>query len=109
MGGASGVIAGDTRKEVIEKAKEWYRDALEAGLFPRRYIYEPNKVIEFQHCEREDCPVCGGMSMKAYLTIADIEDRPEDAESELPFGIFSDSLNEEEKSKRFLCFVSAHT
>jgi len=108
MGGASKVVAGDTRKGVMEKAREWYVGALQVGLFPRRFVYEPSMVIEFQHCKREDCPCCGGESMKAYLTMADIEERPEDAESELPFGIFSDSLTEEEKGKRFFGFVSAH-
>jgi len=96
-------------KEIIEKARKWYRDALKMWLFPRRLIYEPSMVIEFQHCKREDYPCCGGMSMEAHLTMVDIEERPEDAEAEFPLSIFSDPLTEEEKSKRFFAFVSAHT
>ena len=42
------------------------------------------------------------------MTMVYIEERPEDVESEFPFAILSDSLTEEEKSKRFFGFVSAH-
>lgn len=109
MGGASRVVASDTMEEVIEKAKEWYKNALQAGLFPRRFVYEPNLVIEFQHCDRENCWYCGGEPMNAYLTIVDMNEKPEDAESELPFPIFSESLTEEERGKRFFGFISVHT
>jgi len=109
MGGSSEVLVGDTREEVIEKAKKWYMEALQLGLFPRRFVYTPNLVIEFQHCSREDCAVCRGEPIEIYLTIADIKERPKDAESELPFGIFSEGFSEEKKSKRFFCFVSAHS
>ena len=55
MGGALKVVASDTMEGVMEKAMKWYRGALQAGLFPRRFVYEPSMVIKFQHCKREDC------------------------------------------------------
>ena len=108
MGGASSVLAGDTKEEIIEKAKKWYLGAYQAGLYPRRYIYEPNTSIEFFHCKKNTCPLCGGEVLRAYVTIADIEEKPEDAESDLPFTTYSEALRDEDKEKRFFGFVSAH-
>jgi len=111
MGGTSGVLTGDTREEVIEKAKRWYVKALNFGLFPRdEWIYGKGDVeITFRHCKSEECPWCGGQPLKARVIIVDRTKRPPDAESEYPFPLYSRFLSEEAKHKRYFCFVSAHS
>jgi len=110
MGGTSAVLTGDTREEVIEKAKKWYKRALDFGLYPRDFIYGRGETkIVFEHCRDKECPLCRGEPLEAYVHIVDIKERPPDAESELPFPLFSKHLPEEDKKKRYFCFVSAHS
>jgi hypothetical protein len=106
LGGASGVITGDNKEEVLIKAKRWYEDASKQGLYPRDdYIYG-----------HADMPVTYYSSIEhkqdtAHVILVDMQtaEKPKNAESELPFPMFTKDLSPEEKKKRWLCFVSAHT
>jgi len=106
LGGTSGVLTGDTKEEVLKKAKKFYEDADKSGLYPRDdYIYGT-----------ADTPVkyfssMSGMSETAHVILVDMEStqKPKDAKLDLPFPMFTKDFSEEEKKKRWLCFVSAHS
>jgi len=109
MGGASNVLTADTKAEAIEKAKEWYKGAVNAGLCPRDYIYGKGETeIEFHHCQNKDCSLCGAKTMKAAIHVVDTNKKPEDADTEYPFPFFS-KFSKDDLKKRFHVFVSAHT
>ena len=111
LGGASSVITGDTREEVIEKARTWYEKGLVYMLEPRAFIYgEGETELTYYHCHDKECPYCQGEPFKANIIIVDTTERPKDAESEYPFPFFNQMSNTpKERAKRFHAFVSAHT
>lgn len=104
MGGVSGVLTGDTKEEVLEKARSWFIGAEKQGLYPRRdFAYgRADTPVEYLS------PITGKMET-AYVILVDMTKRPKDAKSELPFPMFSKNLSTKEKRKRWVCFVSAHT
>lgn len=101
LGGASSVVTGDSVEEVLEKAKKWYEDALNAGLWPRDYVYgRGKKEVKLD----VDAKIFG--EVVAHVTVVDIADKPENAESELPF--MEMFYGKVDRSKRYHAFVSAH-
>ena len=111
MGGASAVLTGDTREEVIEKARKWYEEASVWMLEPRTFIYgEGNTEVQYYHCHDKTCPYCRGAPFKAGVIVVDITKKPKKAESDYPFPCFNQLSNTpEERAKRFHAFVTAHT
>ena len=104
MGGASGVITGDTKEEVLKKAKKWFEEASKHGLWSRDdFIYgQADTPIEYDSSMT-------GETETAHVILVDMTEKPNDAKANLPFSTFSKDLSPEEKKKRWFCFVSAHT
>lgn len=100
LGGASGVLTGDTRQEVIDKATKWYKGAFKCGLWPRVYVYGKGDIeIEVE---------CKGQKATAYIQVIDTTQKPADAETVYPFPFFSKFVDEAKLKKRYHTFVSAH-
>ena len=104
MGGASGVITGDTREEILKKAKKWYEEASKDGLWARDdFIYgHADTPIEYESA-------ITGEIETAHVILVDMTKKPKNAGADLPFPMFSENLSSEEKKRRWFCFVSAHT
>lgn len=98
MGGASKVLTASTLDGVVEKAREWFEGAVEVGLFPREFVYGSNHKVEIEF---------NGEKIECFFAVSDLEEKPEDAETETPFG--SLFYGEEDKKLRYHAFVSAHT
>lgn len=101
MGGCSGVITGDTEREVLEEAVKWYEGASKEHLHPRDYVYgKGNKKIEF-------IDIYGEKTI-ARVVVVDMEQRPKDAQTKYPFPMYSSFLRDQTQlAKRFHAFVSA--
>jgi len=104
MGGASGVITGDTKEEVLEKAKKWFIGAEEQGLYPRRTFIYGKADTHVKYLSPTT-----GKTETAYVILVDRTKKPKETKSDLPFPMYGRDLPPEEKKKRWFCFVSAHT
>lgn len=106
MGGASEFLTGNTKEEVLKKAKNWYERASKMWLFPRdNFVFGQATVPVTFHSFAENC------QSTAHVILIDTKkaDLPTDDNFEMPFSLFTKNLSQKEKKMRFYCFVSAHT
>jgi hypothetical protein len=106
MGGTSEVLTGNTKEEILKKAKLWYERADELGLYPRdNFVYGRADIPVTYHSSIENC------QNTAHVILIDTKrtELPNDADFEIPFSVFTKKLSQKDKKKRFYCFVSAHT
>ena len=100
MGGMSGIIAGNTKREVRQLAREWYQKAFaKEEMYPRLDItdFPDKKVLLQQGCE--ELVLVGNLD-NAVICIKLMEDLKEI--------FFYQWLKPEAKTKKFGCVVSAH-
>lgn len=100
MGGSSGILTADTKEELRELVKKWYKKGYETwGFFPRIDVtdFKNSEDYKKEECERihlegnmEDTVIC--------IKLVD----------EFKGSFYYKHLKQEYRDKKFACIVSTH-
>jgi hypothetical protein len=101
MGGSSGFLTGDSIKELKQSVKAWYYEVFSEGLYPNITKNPSKKDSYYEKRGIEFITIQTDVIEKVQIHIIKTE--------EIPEGFHKGHMRKEDLTKKFACFVSAHT